>query len=88
MVIIFFIFILFYIFIFICIAFFGRKNAGTDLIWFDDIYLGEVLFYRDKKGQAVRRPSDRYRYRYDRIKSKRQWTYYYILYYTLGRGTE
>ena len=25
------------------------------------LYTGDVLFYRDKKGQAVRRPADRYR---------------------------
>ena len=30
------------------------------LIFFEP-FLGEVLFYRDKKGQALRRPSNKYR---------------------------
>ena len=31
------------------------ENTGTDIL------LSEVLFYRDKKGQALRRPADQYR---------------------------
>ena len=39
------------------------------LIFFEP-FLGEVLFYRDKKGQALRRPSNKYR-----VNSMSQWAY-------------